>query len=169
MFFSQVRAAALAVVAGFSLSACAYGEYGYGGVSVGLGSGGYYDDYDPYYGSYYDPFYDGYYGSRARFGRGYSSGFGWYDGFYYPGTGFYVYDRFRQRHRWNDGQRRYWEGRRGLRQHFRGEDRAFRQHFRDERRAFRRGEVTRDQFRAHRREENRAFREHRRSHRRGHN
>ena len=28
--------------------------------------------------------------------------------YYYPGTGIYVYDRYRNRHRWSDSQRRYW-------------------------------------------------------------
>ncbi|MBK5265626.1 MAG: peptidase, partial [Alphaproteobacteria bacterium] len=67
--------------------------YGYGGVSVGTG----------YYGasSYYDPGYGGYYG--------------WYDGFYYPGSGYYVFDRQGHRHRWRDNDRRHWEGRRAQR------------------------------------------------------
>jgi len=38
---------------------------------------------------------------------------GWYGDYYYPGTGIYVYDAQRRRHRWNDDQRRHWEGRRG--------------------------------------------------------
>src|SRR3546814_8244907 len=63
-----------------ALSGC-YGYddgYGYGGVSVGSG----------YYGSsYYDPYYGGNYG--------------WYNGYYYPGAGYYVYDRGGKRHRWN--------------------------------------------------------------------
>jgi len=78
----------LLAAAGMSLSACVYDDYGYGGVSVGYGGGGYYDDYYP------------------------GVGYGWYDGFYYPGTGYYVYDRGGTRHRWNDRQRRYWEERR---------------------------------------------------------
>jgi hypothetical protein len=77
----------LLAVAGIGLSACAYDDYGYGGISAGYG-GGYYDDYYPGY-----------------------AGYGWYDGFYYPGNGYYVYDRGGKRHRWNDRQRRYWEGR----------------------------------------------------------
>lgn len=64
---------------------------GYGGLSVGYGDG-YYDDY--YDGGYYDSYY------------------GWYDDFYYPGTGYYVYDRGGKRHGWSDAQRRYWEARR---------------------------------------------------------
>jgi hypothetical protein len=91
--------AAVGLVGALTLGGCAYDDGYYGGVSVGTGyyGGGYYDDY---WGSgYYRP---GYYG-------------GWYDGFYYPGSGYYVYDRGGHRHRWNDGQRRYWEGRRDTR------------------------------------------------------
>ena len=67
------------------LGAC---STGYGG-GYGMASAGYYGD------PYYD---DGYYG--------------WYDNFYYPGTGYYVYDRQRRAHRWNDRQRQYWQARR---------------------------------------------------------
>lgn len=69
---------------------------GFGGLSAGYGDDGYYDGYDPYY--------DGY--DR-------SSHYGWYDSYYYPGTGYYVYDRGGARHRWSDRQRSYWEQRRG--------------------------------------------------------
>lgn len=62
--------------------------YGYGGVSVGYGSAGY---YDPWYGGSY----------------------GWYDGFYYPGSGYYIFDRAGRRHRWNDHHRHHWQSRRG--------------------------------------------------------
>jgi hypothetical protein len=87
----------LIVAGGLALSACAYGGYGrQGGISVGLGSS---------YGGYGYP-YGGY-------GYGYGSPYwGWYDGFYYPGTGFYVYDRFRRPYYWNDRYRRYWTERR---------------------------------------------------------
>lgn len=88
--------AAVSLAGAFALGGCAYDDGYYGGVSVGTGyyAGGYYDDYwGP---GYYRP---GYYG-------------GWYNDFYYPGTGYFVYDRGGRRHRWNEGQRRYWEGRR---------------------------------------------------------
>lgn len=90
------KSLAAAMVAGLmALGGCTDG-YGYSGVSVGAGYGG---SYAP-----------GYYGG----GYGYApSYFGWYDNFYYPGTGVYVYDRYRRPYRWNDGQRAYWEGRRG--------------------------------------------------------
>jgi hypothetical protein len=94
---------ALAIAAAtLALGACAddmYGPYGYGygGLSIGYGDYG----YAPYgYG------YGGYYGG------GYYDPFGWYDDFYYPGTGFYVYDSYRRPHRWSGDQERYWTTRR---------------------------------------------------------
>lgn len=86
-FISLVAAGAL------TLGGCAYGGYGSGvSFGVGAGGGGYYGDYGYGYG-YGDPY------------------FGWYDNFYYPGTGVYVYDRDRHPHAWNDRQRNYWMGR----------------------------------------------------------
>ncbi|WP_420143884.1 peptidase [Sphingobium sp.] len=104
--------AAIGLAGALALGGC-YDDGYYGGMSVGTGyygGGGYYGD--GYYGptGYYQP---GVYG-------------GWYDDFYYPGTGYYVYDRGGRRHRWNDGQRRYWEGRRAERRdddRWRGRDR----------------------------------------------
>jgi hypothetical protein len=75
---------ALALVAAVGLTACSssnYGRHGYGYSRVGVGVG------------YASPYY------------------GWYDGFYYPGTGYYVYDRHGSRHRWRDSDRRHWGGR----------------------------------------------------------
>jgi hypothetical protein len=83
-----------------ALAGCAYGygDYGYGG---GYGYGGYGSyGYSPYG---YSPY--GYYGGSSY---GLGSYYGWYDDFYYPGTGIYVYDVHRRRHSWNDRQRSYW-------------------------------------------------------------
>ena len=88
----------LALASAFALGGCYDDGYGYGGVNAGYG--------------YCD---DGYYGGGPGYyagGYGYP-GYGWYNGFYYPGTGFYVYDRGGNRRRWNDDDRRYWDGRRG--------------------------------------------------------
>jgi hypothetical protein len=102
MSVQRLRSAALAVAATVTLAGCAYDGYGYGGVSVGYNDGYYYDDYyDPYYGGY--GYYDSWYGAPY---------YGWYNGFYYPGIGIYIYDRHGKRHRWNDHHRRHWEGRR---------------------------------------------------------
>ena len=86
---ARILPALLALTASAGLAGCAYGDWGYGGVSIGVGSGGYYDDY-----------------------YGYGSYYGWYDDYYYPGAGYYIYDRGGNRHRWNDHHRRHWEGRR---------------------------------------------------------
>jgi hypothetical protein len=117
-----LRTAALALTAAVGLAACTT-PYGYNGVSVGVGTG--YGD--PYYGSGYGYGYGaGYpgYGYGAGYpGYGYGMGYpgygyasyapwGWYDDFYYPGSGYYVYDRYRRPIVWTDEQRRYWEARR---------------------------------------------------------
>src|SRR3546814_6614847 len=49
--------------------------------------------------------------------------YGWYGDYYYPGTGVYVYDRYRRPHRWSSSQQRYWS-RRG--EHYRRENRDWR-------------------------------------------
>lgn len=58
MFLKRIRTLALIAAAGLGVSACTYGDggYGYSGVSVGYGSAGYYDPY-------YDGYGAGYYGS----------------------------------------------------------------------------------------------------------
>lgn len=79
-----------ALLSALALGGCTYDDYGYGGVNVGYGTGYYYDDYA--YGPY--------------------APYGWYDGYYYPGSGYWLYDRGGVRHRWSDRQRYYWEQRR---------------------------------------------------------
>lgn len=102
MFAYPLRTAALAMAAAVGLSACTTG-YGYNGVSVGVGNG----YYDPYYSGYgYGAGYPGY-----GYGYGYAPYYGWYDGYYYPGTGYYVYDRYQRPYPW-DNYKDYWEGRR---------------------------------------------------------
>jgi len=101
--------ATAALVAGLSLSGCATNGL-YSGVSVGYGSGyGPYGNYGSRYGYGYgynrwnDPWYDPFY--RTSY-------YGWYGNYYYPGSGFYVYDRYRRPVIWSDSQRRYWTDRR---------------------------------------------------------
>ena len=104
--------AAAALGGAMLLSACDDG-YGYSGVSLGYGVA----DYDPYYGGY---------GRYAGYGG--DPYWGWYGDYYYPGTGYYVYDRYNNRHRWNDQQRGYWQGRA---QQWRGGNRPVRPTWRD--------------------------------------
>ena len=57
----------------------------------------------------------------GRVAHGYNyparSYYGWYGNFYYPGNGYYLYDRYGIRHRWNDRERGYWQQRGGGRHH----------------------------------------------------
>lgn len=92
-------ALALALAAPFTLGACATTDFG-----VGYASNSYYDDGYGGYGYGQPGFGSGLYGGAYRSGLG-----GWYNDFYYPGSGVYVIDRGGRRHRWNDGQRRYWQ------------------------------------------------------------
>lgn len=96
-------------VAALGLGACA-DQYAYGR-APGYDDGGYYSQYDQYYG---DPY--GYQYVPAGF---IGSGFGWYGSYYYPGTGGFVYDRRGYRQAWNQQQRAYWQPRVAQRQNFR--------------------------------------------------
>lgn len=167
---TPLRTVAILIAAGASLGACTHDGYYGGGLAIGYGNAG-----------YYDPYYDdwGYYSSSPYWG--------WYDGYYYPGTGIYIYDRWRRPIRWSDHHRRYWTGRhaywrgrgdfredrrefrdnwRDFRSDRRVDNRAFRAERRDDRRAFRQGEVTREEFRADRRVDRRDYRQERRQDRR---
>lgn len=80
----RLTIAGLLLAAGVGLAGC-NGGYGYSDVQLGYGTG-YYDGYPGYY--------------------------GWYGDYYYPGAGYYVYDRYRRPFIWSGDQRRYWEARR---------------------------------------------------------
>lgn len=101
------RIAALGV-ATLGLSACYYDA------GVGLG---YYDDGYSYYDDGYgcDPYspFDSYYDCDYR-GGFYNIGYGggWYQDYWYPGYGFYIFDRGGKRHKMYDHHRRYWSGKR---------------------------------------------------------
>src|ERR1700684_311808 len=108
MVDSRLRNVLLIALGAASLAACDEG-YGYGGVDVGYGP-------PPPGPGYCDPYWGDCYGPYGPYGYGYAGYYGdpWWGlggGFLYPGLGFYVYDRYGHRHRWNDAQRRYWEGR----------------------------------------------------------
>jgi len=58
---------------------------------------------------YYDPAACWDYGWAGTYNMPYC---GWYDGYFYPGSGIYVYDRNRHAHIWSDGQHQHWSGQR---------------------------------------------------------
>jgi hypothetical protein len=171
----RIAIAACGIAAAVGLTGCV-DDYGYGRSSYGV-YGGYGAGYGDGYG--YGPgYYDG--------GYGYAGSFGWYGDYYYPGTGVYVYDRYRRPHRWNSAQQRYWLGRRNyayggvrpqdrreirqnwgaFRQDRQGDRQAFRQQRQGERQALQSGVINRDQFRTQRREARQSFRQEQRGDRR---
>jgi hypothetical protein len=173
---SSLRKLALVALGAVGLTGCATLDP-YGGASVGIGSG----YYDPYHGSGYGGYgsYAGYgapYGSYGAYGSpygGYAQPYGgWNGGYYYPGTGAYVYDQQRRRYRINDAQRRYWEQQRIARSRIpavRENYRDYRAERRDDRRVYRverredraardAGQVTREQYRADRQQDRRDYR-----------
>ena len=99
--------ATLTLGAALGLAGCSSYDSGYGYSRVSLG-----------YGSAYRPYY------------------GWYDGYYYPGTGYYIYDRSGSRYRWSDRYRNYWESRRPSRG-YRDNWSEYRRERRDDRREWR--------------------------------
>lgn len=156
MDWKRIGLVALIGGIGMGTAACTNG-YGYGGASLGYGSGYY---ADPYYDGGYGAGYAGYGGGYGGYGGG---GFGWYNDFYYPGTGMYVYDRNRRPFRWNDGQRRYWQGRPGWnrsggRANWNGFQQQYRGDVRDNRQAYRNGTIDRGQVRDARQDARRAYR-----------
>jgi hypothetical protein len=91
----RTRIALLSVAAALSLGACAT-DGAYAGGDVGLG----FND------AYYDPSACWNYGFSDF---GYNGPYcGWYDGYFYPGSGIYVYGRDRQPHIWSDPQKSHW-------------------------------------------------------------
>ena len=111
----RVRNSLILLAATAGLAGCSTYGGPFGGVSVGTG----YGYGDPYYGYGYDRYgynrygygyggYDPYYG----YGYGYRpSYYGWNNGWYYPGSGYYVYDRDGRRQRWTEQQKGFWESR----------------------------------------------------------
>jgi hypothetical protein len=100
----RIKAALVVLAASAGLGACTtFGSpYGGSGVSVGLGYGSPYGDYG--YGSPY-----GYgYGSPYGYGYGGYPYFGWHDGFYYPGSGYWMYDPWGHQHPITREQNHFW-------------------------------------------------------------
>lgn len=119
--FKRPLSIALGAIATTTLGGCYYGDvYGAGYASR--------DDCAARYGAaYYD--YDGYayddgYGYDCYDAADYGSGFvqigfggGWYDDYYYPGHGLWMFDRYRNRYPLRDHYLSYWGGRRAWWKH----------------------------------------------------
>lgn len=103
-----------------------------------------------------------YYGQGAWAPGPVFAGAGWYNDWYYPGSGGWVFDRWGNRRGWTPYERAYWRERRLDRREFRADRRADRQAYRaerrEDRRAFRRGQIDRPTFRADRRQDRREAR-----------
>ncbi|MGB3319061.1 MAG: hypothetical protein WBA75_08475, partial [Sphingopyxis granuli] len=108
---------ALGVVATTALGGCYYGDvYGSSYASAGACPDAYYD-YDPY--SYDDGYGYGCY-DPADYGGGFVQigfGGGWYDDYYYPGYGMWMYDNYRNRYPLRGQYLNYWGGRRAWWKH----------------------------------------------------
>ena len=98
MLNPRIKSALVVLAASAGLGACTSlgSPYGGSGVSVGVGVGspygyGYGSPYGYGYGSPYGYGYGGHYGYSPAYYGGHPY-FGWYDGFYYPGTGYWMYD-----------------------------------------------------------------------------
>jgi hypothetical protein len=89
-----MRISSIGLIAAVSLG---LGGCAYNGLGMGVGTGYGYDDYGYGYDRYGYGGYDPYGYNRYAYNR-YGSPYGWYNGFYYPGSGLWVYDR--------DGRRR---------------------------------------------------------------
>ncbi len=95
--------AALLLGAGAGLSGCVYD------LGLGFASDGYYDEYDDGYGC--DPYggYNAYY--DCDYGQGFGNigfGGGWYENYYYPGYGIFLFDNGGRRYPMRERYRRYW-------------------------------------------------------------
>ena len=108
--FETLIRPALLSAALISLGGCVYGPGGYyddgyvNGYDGGYSSGYVCDPYDPF---------DSYY--NCDYGYGFANigfGGGWYDNFYYPGYGLYLFDRAGHRHAMKNHHRRHWAQRR---------------------------------------------------------
>ena len=75
----------------------------------------------------------GYYGAGPGYYPGGYPASGWYDDYYYPGNGYYVYDRAGRRHEMRDKDRARWLERREARRDDRREERVERRRERAER------------------------------------
>lgn len=130
IFLRRPLGIALGALATTSLGGCYYGDvngYGpaYAGNDCAARYGDAYYDYDPY--SYGDGYgYDCYDG--GDYGAGFVNigfGGGWYDNYYYPGYGLWLFDNYNNRYPLRGQYLNYWGGRRAWWKHH-GKDRDWR-------------------------------------------
>ncbi|PZQ21836.1 MAG: hypothetical protein DI569_10385 [Sphingopyxis macrogoltabida] len=118
MRFRRPLSITLGALATTLLGGCYYGDvYGGSYASAGNICTDRYYDYDPYA-------YDDGYGYDCYDGSDYGSGFvqigfggGWYDSYYYPGHGMWMYDNYRNRYPLRGQYLNYWGGRRAWWKH----------------------------------------------------
>ncbi len=90
----------IAVGALLGLGGCMYGGTGYYGDGYVNNAGYQCDPYAPF---------DDYYACDSGYGfANIGFGGGWYDQYYYPGYGIYIFDRGGRRHAMRDNHRRHW-------------------------------------------------------------
>jgi hypothetical protein len=121
--FGRSLSIALGALATTTLGGCYYGDvYGasYAGGDCATRYGADYYDYDGYA-------YDDGYGYDCYDGADYGSGFaqigfggGWYDNYYYPGYGMWLFDSYRNRYPLRGQYLDYWGGRRAWWKHHGG-------------------------------------------------
>src|SRR3546814_3230552 len=102
---------ALGALATTALGGCYYGDMTSAGYGGNYACAADYYDYDPY--AYDDGYgYDCY--DSSDYGSGFVSigfGGGWYDDYYYPGYGMWMYDHYRNRYPLSGRYLGYWGGR----------------------------------------------------------
>lgn len=119
-YFKRPLSLALGAFATASLGGCYYGDVnGASYASAGSSCPGSYYDGDPYA-------YDDGYGYNCYDPSDYGSGFvqigfggGWYDDYYYPGYGMWMFDNYRNRYPLRGQYLNYWGGRRAWWKHHR--------------------------------------------------
>jgi len=110
LFITNFRQLILTIGAIFTLSGCVYGD-AYGGYAPD----GYISHDSGFSDQYCDPYneYNAYYGCDVEYGfANIGYGGGWYQDYFYPGHGFFFFDRGGRRHRMNDYYLSYWGSKR---------------------------------------------------------
>ncbi|HWT42440.1 MAG TPA: hypothetical protein VN152_07315, partial [Sphingopyxis sp.] len=122
--FRRPLSIALGALATTMLGGCYYGDvYGASYASGGDCAARYGDAYYDYDGYAYDDGYGYDCYDAADYGSGFAQigfGGGWYDSYYYPGYGMWMFDNYRNRYPLRDRYLNYWGGRRAWWKHHGG-------------------------------------------------